>query len=121
MHTLCDEDVLDFRQVCLGIRYAPLRPPYMSLLGGYSQIVFFQHVHVRNVYPLIRHMYIEKPGGGVAGLYLIFLFLIQNIHCGYSFPIKFSIFAFEKMYNLPVQHNLPARLYKNIINVFLYN
>ena len=35
------------------------------------------------VYPLKPHFYIEK-NWGFAGVYLIFLFLIQNIHCGYS-------------------------------------
>ena len=35
-----------------------------------------------NVYSCKPHFYIEKLG--FAGVYLIFLFLIQNIHCGYS-------------------------------------
>ena len=35
-----------------------------------------------NEYPLKPHFYIAKLG--YAGVYLIFLFLIQNIHCGYS-------------------------------------
>ena len=34
------------------------------------------------VYPLEPHFYIEKLG--FEGVYLFFLFLIQNIHCGYS-------------------------------------
>ena len=34
------------------------------------------------VYPLEPHFYITKLGYG--GLYLFFLFLIQNIDCGYS-------------------------------------
>ena len=34
------------------------------------------------VYPLKPHFYIEKLG--YAGLYLSFLFLLQNIDCGYS-------------------------------------
>ena len=37
--------------------------------------------HVR-VYPLKPHFYLGKLG--FTGLYLIFLFKIQNIHCGYS-------------------------------------
>ena len=32
--------------------------------------------------PLIPHFYIVKPG--FTGIYLVFLFLIQNIDCGYS-------------------------------------
>ena len=35
-----------------------------------------------NVYPLEPHFYIAKPG--YAGVYLFFLFLLQNIDCGYS-------------------------------------
>ena len=35
-----------------------------------------------NVYPLKPHFYIEKLG--FAGVYLFFLFLLQNIDCGYS-------------------------------------
>ena len=64
-----------------------------------------------NVYPLKPQFYREKLG--FAGVYLFSLFLLQNIDCGYScthnvcfewkylknkekFPMKFSIFAFEK-------------------------
>ena len=35
-----------------------------------------------NIYPRIPHFYIEKLG--YAGVYLFFLFLLQNIDCGYS-------------------------------------
>ena len=35
-----------------------------------------------NFYPLEPHFYIVKLG--FAGVYLIFLLLIKNIHCGYS-------------------------------------
>ena len=35
-----------------------------------------------NVYPLEPHLYIAKLG--YAGVYLFFLFLLQNIDCGYS-------------------------------------
>ena len=35
-----------------------------------------------NISPLKPHFYIVKLGN--AGVYLIFSFLIQNIHCGYS-------------------------------------
>ena len=35
-----------------------------------------------NVYPLIPHFYIAKLG--YAGVYIFFLFLLQNIDCGYS-------------------------------------
>ena len=36
-----------------------------------------------NVHPLEPHFYIAKLG--YAGVYLFFLFLLQNIDCGYSF------------------------------------
>ena len=36
-----------------------------------------------NVYPLEPHFYIVKLG--FAGVYLFFLFLLQNIDCGYLF------------------------------------
>ena len=35
-----------------------------------------------NVYPLKPHFYLVKLG--FAGVYLFFLFLLQNIDCGYS-------------------------------------
>ena len=35
-----------------------------------------------NVYPLTPHFYIVKLG--FTGVYIIFLFLLQNIDCGYS-------------------------------------
>ena len=35
-----------------------------------------------NIYPLIPHVYIVKLG--YAGVYLFFIFLPQNIDCGYS-------------------------------------
>ena len=35
-----------------------------------------------NVYPLEPHFYIAKLG--FAGVYIFFLFLLQNIDCGYS-------------------------------------
>ena len=40
-----------------------------------------KHVRVTNT-PLIPHFYIPKLG--YAGTYLVFLFLLQNIDCGYS-------------------------------------
>ena len=35
-----------------------------------------------NIYPLKPHFHIEKLG--YAGVYLFFLFLLQNVVCGYS-------------------------------------
>ena len=61
--------------------------------------------------PFKPHIYTEKVG--FAGVYLFFLFLVQNIDCGNSlstinvlskfiknikiYSMKFSIFAFEKI------------------------
>ena len=42
-------------------------------------------VQCLNEYPLKLHFYIEKQG--FAGVSLIFLFLIQNIHCRYSLEL----------------------------------
>ena len=44
--------------------------------------VYPQSMFCAKVYPLEPHFYIEKMG--VAGVYLFFLFLLQNIDCGYS-------------------------------------
>ena len=38
-----------------------------------------------NVYPLEPHFYVAKLG--YAGVYLFFLFLLQNIDCGYSLEL----------------------------------
>ena len=38
-----------------------------------------------NEYPLKPHFYIAKLG--YAGIYLFFLFLFQNINCGYSLEL----------------------------------
>ena len=45
-------------------------------------IVFIMKTCPCNVYPLIPHFHIVKVG--YAGVYLFFLFLHQNIDCGYS-------------------------------------
>ena len=38
---------------------------------------------IRKIYPFESHFYIAKLG--YAGVNLFFLFLLQNIDCGYSF------------------------------------
>ena len=45
-------------------------------------MVFIRKTCPCNVYPLKPHFYIVKLG--YAGVYLFFLFLLQNIDCGYS-------------------------------------
>ena len=46
-----------------------------------------------NVYPLEPHFYISKLG--YTGVYLFFLFLLQNIDCGYSLePPRHTYFSY---------------------------
>ena len=54
---------------------------------------------MKRLYPLIPHFYIAKLG--FAGVYLFFLFLIQNIDCGYSLelPRRLSINVLSKHKN----------------------
>ena len=47
-----------------------------------GELVCIRKTCTCNEYPRKLHYYIEKLD--FAGVYLIFLFLIQNIHCGYS-------------------------------------
>ena len=47
-----------------------------------SKCIFIRKTCPCNVYPLIPHFYIAKLG--YAGVYQFFLFLLQNIYCGYS-------------------------------------
>ena len=44
-----------------------------------------------NEYPLKPYVYIEKLG--FAGVYLFFLFLLQNIDCGYSLEPPRRVFV----------------------------
>ena len=50
----------------------------------YSTCMFTSRKHVRAILyiPLKPHLHIEKLG--YSGLYIFFLFLLQNIDCGYS-------------------------------------
>ena len=47
-----------------------------------------------NVYPLIPHFYLVKLG--YAGVYLFFLFLLQNIDCVYSLEPVPTIYVLSK-------------------------
>ena len=64
-----------------------------------------------NIDPLIPHFYIAKLG--YAGVYLFFLFLLQNIDCGYSLEpprrdgsnVYPQSYVLSKHYeNLPMQY-----------------
>ena len=57
----------------------------VPLLHYYHLLALFRFITKTcpcNVYPLEPHFYIAKLG--YAGVYLFFLFLPQNIDCGYS-------------------------------------
>ena len=47
-----------------------------------------------NIYPLEPHFYIAKLG--YAGVYLFFLFLLQNIDCGYSLEPPRRMYVLSK-------------------------
>ena len=47
-----------------------------------SHLIFIISKHPYNEYTLIPHFYIVKLE--YSGVYVFFLFLIQNIDCGYS-------------------------------------
>ena len=55
------------------------------------KVAFIRKTCPRNVYPLKPHFYIEKLG--YAGVYLFFLFLLQNIDCGYKSDV-YPLFMF---------------------------
>ena len=56
-------------------------------LNHFRQFLEIRKTCPCNIYPLKPHFYMEKLG--YAGVYLFFLFLLQNIDCGYSLePIR---------------------------------
>ena len=58
---------------------------YAYAMSFYNMHNLFTHIRKTcpcNAYPLKPHFYIVKLG--FAGVYLFFLFLLQNIDCGYS-------------------------------------
>ena len=63
----------------------------MFLCSGYYQII--SKTCPCNVYSFKPHFYIEKLG--YAGVYLFFLFLLQNIDCGYSIRVP-TIYVLSK-------------------------
>ena len=60
--------------------------------------VFIRKTCPCNEYPLKPHLYVVKLG--YAGVYLFFLFLLQNIDCGYSLepPRRTHNLCFEQKY-----------------------
>ena len=64
------------------------RPAYgvFSWCGCLIVSLFIRKICPCNVYPLESQFYIAKLG--YAGVYLFFLFLLQNIGCGYSLEAR---------------------------------
>ena len=60
----------------------PLERSRLTTVCYSGKQVFITKTCPCNVYPLKPHFYIVKLG--FAGVYLLFLFLLQNIDCGYS-------------------------------------
>ena len=55
---------------------------YYCFFKNPNSILYIRKTCPCNEYPLKPHFYIEKLG--FVGVYLFFLFLLQNIDCGYS-------------------------------------
>ena len=55
---------------------------FLSYFYQHSSVSIIRKTCSSNQYPLKPHFYIVKLG--YAGVYLFFLFLLQNIDCGYS-------------------------------------
>ena len=69
--------------------YKTYRIPFQDMLFIHLCIVIINHgiICIRitcpcNEHPLTPHFYIEKVG--FTRVYIFFLFLLQNINCGYS-------------------------------------
>ena len=63
---------------------------WLRTIGRHVKINYHQYIRKTcpcNVDPLKPHFYIAKLG--YAGVYLFFLFLLQNIDCGYSLEAPF--------------------------------
>ena len=71
-------------RLCFRIGKNPVFSRCGSISYNISSHMFFSSriTCLSNVYPLIPHFYIAKLGYAV--VYLFFLFLLQNIDCGYS-------------------------------------
>ena len=69
------------RKVNILILFEPLREKTNNL-GFRSGQMHIRKTSPCNIYPLKPHFYIVKLG--YVGVYLFFLFLLQNIDCGYS-------------------------------------
>ena len=64
------------------VRKNAKKDPERGFFGGSEYAFFIRKTCPCNEYPLKPHFYIAKLG--YAGVYLFFLFLLQNIYCGYS-------------------------------------
>ena len=73
----------------LGFFYSP--PPAFNVRDLSSEKLDIRKICPCIEYPLIPYFYIVRMG--FAGVYLFFLFLLQNIDCGYSLP---TIYVLEQ-------------------------
>ena len=64
------------------------------VLGKHGKKYYIRKTCLCNKYPLKAHFYIVKLG--YAGVYLFFLFLLQNIDCGYSLEPPLTIYVLSK-------------------------
>ena len=89
--------ILELITVC--VYYRPIYPQKTN------EKYFRTHINVHSsspirktcpckVYPLEPHFYVAKLG--YAGVYLVFLFLLQNIDCGYSLEHVPTIYVLSK-------------------------
>ena len=77
------ETMTSVNQTLLMISFKKMLLTYHLLQSGNSKLIFYiTKISPYNVYPLEPHFYIAKLG--YVGVYLFFLFLLQNIDCGYS-------------------------------------
>ena len=91
-------------------RYTPAYPSFAIYKGVYIARTCFPD----GVYPLKLNFYIEKLGFSMA--YLIFLYLLQNIDCRYSFepprrggsPTCTQNVCFERKFELKIQLNFSS-------------
>ena len=66
----------------LNSRFSGIYTKYTTCILSHLYVVLISKTCPCNVYPLKTHFYVAKMG--FAGVYLVFLFLLQNINCGYS-------------------------------------
>ena len=69
-------------KLAINVQLIPWLPTVEKQLANRSKINAIRITCPCELYPLTPHFYIVKLG--CTGVYIIFLFLLQNIDCGYS-------------------------------------